>query len=455
MAVVVEEMCEQTTRGCKTLVVGLGKTGLSCARYLTRRGAEVAVTDTRVAPPELETARQELPEMPLFLGGFSESAFARAEQIVVSPGVSRKHPLIEAAGTRGVEVIGDVELFARAALAPVIAVTGSNGKSTVTTWVGEMARAAGRTTRVGGNLGTPALEILQDEEPDLYVLELSSFQLETTWSLAPAAAAVLNLSPDHLDRYASVAEYAAAKQRIFRHAAVQVVNADDRLASSLVDAGRPVRRFTLAEPGGEEYGIAEHAGSEWLMRGAQPVLPVNALRIPGRHNVANALAALALGDAAGLPEAAMVRALRSFHGLPHRMQWVAEFNEVTWYNDSKGTNPGATCAAASGLRQPLVLLAGGDGKGADFSPLRDALAGKARAVILFGRDAPLIESALKGVVPVRHAASLQEAVRLASRTAEPGDAVLLSPACASFDMFSGYEQRGQVFMDAVRGLANG
>jgi UDP-N-acetylmuramoylalanine--D-glutamate ligase len=353
-----------------------------------------------------------------------------------------------------VVVIGDIELFARAAVAPVIAVTVSNGKSTVTTWVGEMARAAGRITRVGGNLGTPALDILQDEEPDLYVLELSSFQLETTWSLAPAAAAVLNLSPDHLDRYSGVAEYAAAKQRIFRHAAVQVVNADDRLASALVDPRRPVRRFTLAKPGDDEYGVAEHAGAEWLTRGGQPVVPVNALRVSGRHNVANALAALALGDAAGLPEAALVRALQNFQGLPHRMQWVAELNGVSWYNDSKGTNPGATCAAASGLQQPLVLLAGGDAKGADFSPLRDVLAGKARAVILFGRDAPLIESVLDGVVPVHHATSLQEAVRLASRTAQPGDAVLLSPACASFDMFSGYEQRGRVFMDAVRSLAH-
>jgi UDP-N-acetylmuramoylalanine--D-glutamate ligase len=452
MAVVVEKMCEQVARGRKTLVVGLGKTGMSCARYLVRCGSEVAVTDTRVAPPELEAARQELPEMPLFLGAFSESAFARAEQIVVSPGVSRNHPLIEAAAARGVEVIGDIELFARAAAAPVVAVTGSNGKSTVTTWVGEMARAAGCVTRVGGNLGTPALEMLQDEEPDLYVLELSSFQLETTWSLATVAAALLNMSPDHLDRYASVEDYAAAKQRIFRHAAVQVVNADDPLAVSLVDTARPVRRFTLAEPGSEDYGIAIHAGSEWLMRGPQPVLPVHALRLAGRHNAANALAALALGDAAGLPEAAMVRALESFRGLPHRMQWVAEVNQVTWYNDSKGTNPGATCAAAGGLQKPLVLLAGGDGKGADFSPLRDALAGKARAVILFGRDARLIESALDGIVPVQHAASLQEAVKLASRTARPGDAVLLSPACASFDMFRNYEQRGQVYMDCVRSL---
>jgi len=305
-------MLEQAHRGRRTLVVGLGKTGLSCARYLQRQGAEVAVTDTRLSPPALEAAREELPETPLFLGDFYKSAFERADQIVVSSGVSRKHPLIRSAEVRGAEIVGDVELFARAARAPVTAITGSNGKSTVTTWVAEMARAAGCSTRVGGNLGTPVLELLEDEEPDFYVLELSSFQLETTQSLKPAVAALLNLSPDHMDRYASIEEYATVKQRILEHAGIQVINADDARVSVMADSRRPVRRFTLGEPSGSDYGVAVHQGAQWLMRGAEPVLPAAEFFIHGRHNLANALAALAIADAMGLAEDAVLRALKAY-----------------------------------------------------------------------------------------------------------------------------------------------
>lgn len=453
MAVVFESMLEEAYRGRKTLVVGLGRTGLSCARYLKRLGAEVAMTDTRLDPPALERVREELPETPLFLGDFSKSAFEQADQIVVSPGVSCAHPLIEVAMMRGAEVVGDVELFARAARAPIIAITGSNGKSTVTTWVGEMARAAGLDVRVGGNLGTPVLELLEESEPDFYVVELSSFQLETTESLTPAVATVLNISADHMDRYASLDEYAATKQRALAQARVQVINADDARVSAMASEKRNIRRFTLAQPHGDDYGVATRDSREWLMRGSEPVLPVAELRVRGRHNVANALAVLAIADAMGIADAAVRRALAGFSGLPHRMQWVADIRGVTWFNDSKGTNPGATCAAVQGMESPVVLLAGGTGKDADFSVLREVLADHARGVVLFGRDAQEIESAIGDVVPVTRAKDLEDAVHRAAELALPGDAVLLSPACASFDMFRDYAERGERFVDAVGRLA--
>ncbi|MDE2089008.1 MAG: UDP-N-acetylmuramoyl-L-alanine--D-glutamate ligase [Gammaproteobacteria bacterium] len=433
----------------KILIVGLGKTGLSCARYLSARGLEVAVTDSRDQPPGLERLREELPDVALFLGGFDASAFASAEQLVVSPGVSLRTPVIAEALRRGVPVLGDVELFARAARAPVVAVTGSNGKSTVTTLAGEMARRAGREVRVGGNLGTPALELLGATEPDLYVLELSSFQLETTQTLNAKSAAVLNVSPDHMDRYRDVQEYAAAKARVYRGDGCRVVNADDPRVLAMVVPGRRVLRFTLEAPRADDFGLLARGGEAWLAHGGEAWLAERELRVSGRHNTANALAALALGHSVGLEREPMLQTLREFQGLPHRTQWVAERDGVRWYNDSKGTNVGATLAALQGMPGKLVLIAGGDGKGADFTPLRAACAAKARAVVLIGRDAPLIEAALAGVVPVMRAAGMDQAVAEARRLAQPGDAVLLSPACASFDMFSGYEERGRVFTDAV------
>jgi UDP-N-acetylmuramoylalanine--D-glutamate ligase len=455
----------------KVLVIGLGKTGLSCARYLTRLGEQVAVTDDRMDPPGLAVLADELPDVALFLGRFEPDAFAHAEQIVVSPGVSLRHPLISEARARGIEVIGDIELFARAvrggtsvagggmpgataAGVPVIAITGSNGKSTVTTLVGEMARAAGRAAKVGGNLGTPALDLLSDAEdqPELYVLELSSFQLESTFTLAPRAAVILNISHDHMDRYSGLDEYAKAKQRIYRNAEVQIVNLDDAHAARLADTARDCIGYGLQTPQTDSYGIAEHNGQVWLMHGAQPLLPAGEIRMAGRHNLSNALAALALGDAVGLSRAAMCETLRTFGGLAHRTQWVAESNGVVWYNDSKGTNIGATLAAVQGMDRPVVLIAGGQGKGADFRMLRDGLQGKVRAVVLIGEDAPLLETALQGVTQLVRADSMETAVAHAARLARPGDAVLLSPACASFDMFEGYDHRGQVFMDAVRRL---
>lgn len=438
----------------RTLVVGLGKTGLSCARYLRAQGVAVAVTDSRTEPPGLAELRAELPDVALFLGGFRPEVFAAAERLVVSPGVPVARPEIQAAAGRGVPVIGDIELFAAAARAPIVAITGSNGKSTVTSLVGMMARLAGRRVAVGGNLGEPALDLLGDAV-ELYVLELSSFQLETTASLRPRVATVLNLSADHMDRYPDLAAYAAAKARIFRSAEVAVVNLDDPAVCAMPTGGAAVCGFTLGAPSADAFGIRELDGTPWLCRGAEPWLPAAELGIAGRHNLANALAALALGEAAGLPRDAMLAALRAFRGLPHRSELVAVHGGLRWYDDSKGTNPGATVAALEGLVPAgsggrVVLIAGGDGKGADFAPLAAAAERAARAVVLIGRDAPQIAAVLAGRVPVHRAADMEDAVRQAAALAVPGDCVLLSPACASFDMFESYAHRGEVFAAAVR-----
>jgi UDP-N-acetylmuramoylalanine--D-glutamate ligase len=451
MTVPAEKMTERFNRSCRTLVIGLGETGLSVARYLLRHDVTVAIVDSRENPPGLERLRNELPaDVALFLGGFRDEAFARAEQIVVSPGVPLALPQIAAARARGVAVIGDIELFAQAATAPVIAVTGSNGKSTVVTLLGAMARRAGLDARVGGNIGTPALDLLEDHEPDLYVLELSSFQLETLQSLCPCAAVVLNVSEDHLDRYRDLQEYAAAKQVIYHNADIQVVNRDDPVAAALADSSGPQVGFGSREPTGDDYGLVSHAGELWLARGDERLLPAAAVRMAGRHNLTNALAALALGEAAALPLDAMLETLTEFQGLPHRMQLVAEHHGVRWYNDSKGTNVGATLAAIAGIDTGLVLIAGGDGKGADFSALATALQGKGRGAVLIGRDAPLLENVLQDVLPLARATDMREAVRLAAAMAQPGDAVLLSPACASTDMYRNYAERGEKFMQAVQ-----
>ena len=438
----------------KVLVVGLGKTGLSCARFLTRQGAAVAVTDTRLHPPGLDALRGELQDAALFLGGFDRAAFEAAGLIVVSPGVSVQEPLIRQARARGVPVVGDIELFARAVRAPVAAITGSNGKSTTTMLLGEMARIAGRRVSVGGNLGDPALDLL-DPVVELYVLELSSFQLETTDSLRPAVAVVLNVSPDHLDRYDSLEDYAAAKARVFRHAGVAVVNLDDPRVVAM-PGGERRAGFTLSEPGPHDYGLRTYDGTAWLCAGTEPVVPVGEMALAGRHNLANGLAALAMADAMGLPRAAAREALCTFGGLAHRTQLVAEVRGVRYYDDSKGTNVGATIAALEGFEDETpartVLIAGGDGKGQDFSALGPILARTARCVVLIGRDAGLIEAVLGPSVARVHAADMAEAVSLAARHAVPGDRVLLSPACASFDMFRNYEHRGEVFAQAVRGL---
>lgn len=455
MAATARAMTQHFDKAGRTLVVGLGETGLSVARYLSREGVPVAIVDSRDNPPGLERLRTELPaDAGLFLGGFSSEAFAHAEQIVISPGVSLDEPAVREAVSRGIPVVGDVELFAQAATAPVAAVTGSNGKSTVVTLLNAMAQQAGVDVRTGGNIGTPALDLIGDKEPDLYILELSSFQLETLYSLQPKVAVVLNVSEDHMDRYAGIDAYAAAKQRIYREAGVQVVNADDARAAALADHGRPVVGFTLSEPMADGWGIREQHGEPWLAKGDDCLLPVSAVSMTGRHNLANALAALAMGEVLGFDRKAMIETLTGFHGLPHRMQLVTRRHGVAWVNDSKGTNVGATLAAIEGIDAKVVLIAGGDGKGADFSGLRDVLARKGRAAVLIGKDAPQLQALLEGVLPVAVADDMTRAVREADALAEPGDTVLLSPACASTDMFRNFVERGEVFMDAVRGLGS-
>jgi UDP-N-acetylmuramoylalanine--D-glutamate ligase len=434
-----------------TVIVGLGATGLSAARFLARHGEPFAVTDSRPRPPGLTDLSREFPDVPRALGCFDRALCLTARRLIVSPGVALWEPVLVEARAQGVEVVGDIEVFARHARAPVVAVTGTNGKSTVTSIVKEMARAAKLAVRAGGNLGPPALELLDDREPDLYVLELSSFQLESTDSLKPTAAVVLNITPDHWDRYATLDAYAKAKRRVYRGAGTQIINRDDSLVAAMAEPDRPVLRFTLGAPGPACFGLIPEEGGAWLAYEDEWLMPVADLPIPGRHNVANALAALALGTAVGLPREAMLGALRRFHGLPHRCQWVGRAGGIDWYNDSKGTNVGATCAALRGLcaERPVVLLAGGDGKGADFTPLASACDG-VRAVVILGRDGPLIARALRGVVPVTRASDLTDAVSRAAGLARSGDAVLLSPACASFDMFRDYVERGERFVAAVR-----
>jgi len=434
------------------VVVGLGKTGASCLRYLAGRGIPVSATDTRTAPPGLAALGELAGRLDIRLGGFDLSLLDGATQLLMSPGVSLDEPIAAQARARGIEVLGDIELFARAAQAPVVGITGTNGKSTVTCLVAHMAETAGRRVLAGGNLGEPALDLLRYPPPDLYVLELSSFQLETTVSLNLLGAVVLNVTADHLDRYASVAHYARAKERIFARAATVVLNADDPWVAAMRRPDKPTLTFSILR-GDTDYCLIEDDGAGvFLARRGERLLDIARLKISGRHNAANALAALALGEAAGLPTRAMLAALESFAGLPHRCAWVADIGGVRYLDDSKGTNVGATAAAIAGIRQPLVVIAGGEGKGQDFAPLADAFRGKVRHAVLIGKDAAAMARALEGVCSVEQAASMPAAVLAAARSARAGDTVLLSPACASLDMFRDYAERGEVFAAAVRNL---
>jgi UDP-N-acetylmuramoylalanine--D-glutamate ligase len=442
-----------------SLVVGLGKTGASCVRYLTKHGVDVAATDSRSAPPGLAQIGHLAKTLEIRLGGFDLTLLDGVSQVLISPGVSLDEPIARAARVRGIEVVGDVELFARAVRAPVIGITGTNGKSTVTSLVASMAGAAGRRVLAGGNLGVPALELLDQPVPDLYVLELSSFQLETTSSLKLLAAVVLNVTADHLDRYPSVAAYADAKARIFLHAATGVLNIDDPVVAAMQgegttmsSGGRVCRTFSTQRTDAD-YALLRRDGRVYLTRHGEALLDTRRLKISGLHNAANALAALALGDAAGLPPAAMLDALESFPGLPHRSAWVAEIGGVRYVDDSKGTNVGATLAAVAGFEVPLVLIAGGVGKGQDFAPLAAAFANRVRHAVLIGQDAPAMERALAGVCVTERAVSMADAVAAAARAARSGDTVLLSPACASLDMFRDYGHRGDEFAAAVQALA--
>ena len=440
---------QQTASNPRSVIVGLGRTGVSCARHLAARGHNLVVTDSRASPPGLPELRRLVPDATTVLGGFDPALLEGADQIIVSPGVSLREPFLQQAAARGLDLIGDIELFAREAGGRVIGITGTNGKSTVTTLVGEMAKAAGILVRVGGNLGEPALDLLAGPPAAMYVLELSSYQLETTYSLQLEAAAILNVTPDHLDRYRDVAEYAAAKARIFERCLTAVVNLDDELVIRMTRPGQRHLGFSLSRTDAD-FRLLVRDGKDWLAAGSETLMPVDALRLPGRHNAANALAALAVGTACGMPRAAMTGVLARFEGLPHRSQLVAEARGVRWIDDSKGTNVGATQAAIAGLPGPLVLIAGGDGKGQDFTPLAAACRGKVRDALLIGRDARVIGAAIAGSCAIHYANSMEAAVASAARLAQSGDSVLLSPACASFDMFRDYAHRGDVFAAAAR-----
>jgi UDP-N-acetylmuramoylalanine--D-glutamate ligase len=437
--------------GTRALVLGLGRTGLSSARYLDRKGLRVRVADTREQPPGIAALREQVPSAEVRTGAFEPGLLEGVSQVVISPGLSLREPVAADALSRGLPVVGDIELFAREARAPVAAITGTNGKSTVTALLAELASAAGCRAVAGGNLGEPALDLLERPVPGLYVLELSSFQLETTHSLETATATVLNVTPDHLDRYDSLADYAAAKARIFDGCEVAVVNADDPVVREMPRTGQRVISFGL-DTAGADYALAHSPDPALACRG-EPLLPVSAMRLQGLHNVANALAALAMCEALELPRASVLDALAAFNGLPHRARFVADVRGVRYVNDSKGTNVGATIAAVAGMAGPLVLIAGGDGKGQDFGPLRDAFRGKVRHAVLIGRDGPALAAVLDGVCSIEPAADMAAAVRAASAAAQPGDTVLLSPACASLDMFRDYAHRGDVFAAAVRSLA--
>jgi UDP-N-acetylmuramoylalanine--D-glutamate ligase len=379
--------------GSRALVLGLGRTGLSCARYLQRKGLEVRVADTRADPPGAAALREQVPAAELRIGAFQPSLLDDVAQVVISPGLALGEPVAAEALQRGLPVVGDIELFARETQAPVAAITGTNGKSTVTALLAELASAAGRTAVAGANLGEPALDLLERPVPQLYVLELSSFQLETTYTLETATATVLNVTPDHLDRYRTLDDYAAAKARIFEGCDVAVVNADDPRVRAMPRAGQRVITFSLQDPAAD-YFLAREPELVLTCRG-EALLPMSALKLQGEHNAANALAALAMCEALELPRAPVLGALASFGGLPHRSQWVADLDGVRFVNDSKGTNVGATIAAVSGLAGPLVLIAGGDGKNQDFDELRPVCRGKVRHVVLIGRDAPATRSSVR------------------------------------------------------------
>jgi UDP-N-acetylmuramoylalanine--D-glutamate ligase len=446
-------------QGKNVLVLGLGDTGLSSLRWLAKRGARLRAADSRAAPPALGALRAELPAVEARLGEFGEALLEGVDAIVASPGIALREPVLRAALARGIEVVGDIEIFAREVArrspgARVLGITGTNGKSTVTALAGAMGRAAGYETIVAGNIGLPVLDALDAPEAagaQLYVVELSSYQLETTASLRLDAAAMLNLTQDHMDRYDSMVAYAQAKQRIFAHAATRIVNRDDAWSRGMADGN--ALSFGLGVPRSDsEWGLDESRAH--MRRGSDDLIALDDMAMKGLHNAANAMAAHALMSAIGAPREPLARALREFKGLEHRVELVADTKGVRFYDDSKGTNVGAAVAALEGFRDPVVLIAGGDGKGQDFAPLAPAVKARARAVVLIGRDAPAIAAALAAAhVPLARATSMEEAVETAFALAQPGDAVLLSPACASFDMFRNYKHRGEVFAAAARAIA--
>jgi len=433
------------------VVVGLGQTGLSVVPHLLSLGYDTEVHDSRDLPPQLSILRNVFPNVVVRTGKFDAGRFCEADLLVLSPGVPLSDPAIAQAVKAKVETIGDIELFARAAKAPIVAISGANGKSTVSALAAEILSAAGLDTRLGGNIGVPAMQLLQEEEPDIYVLELSSFQLESTSSLNALAATVLNVSEDHMDRYENIGEYADTKARIFSGDGTMVLNRDDDRVAEMARFGRKQIFFGLSEPENEtDYGVREVDGILWLVKGQQLLLPANEIPLPGRHNISNVLAAYALTSVMDVSTKVANQAIHKFHGLPHRCQLVTESGGVKWIDDSKATNVGSAVAALTGMDTAVIWIAGGEGKDADFFPLMLAAKSHVSHAILIGRDASLIEAAVKDVVPVHHASNMTDAVRQAHKLSKRGDIVLLSPACASFDMFDNFNHRGEVFAKNVR-----
>ncbi|MEI7842279.1 MAG: UDP-N-acetylmuramoyl-L-alanine--D-glutamate ligase [Gallionellaceae bacterium] len=447
------------------LVLGLGETGVSLVRWMLAHGAKVRVADSRDAPSTLTMIQANFPQVEVRCGIFRSELLDDIELIAISPGIAMAEPLVQKALARGIPVVGDIEIFAQSLpkenRPKIIAITGANGKTTVTSMVGAMCRAAGLDTEVAGNISPAVLDVLvqrKGKHPDVWVLELSSFQLETTYTLNADAATVLNISEDHMDRYANIGAYIAAKARIFRsdgRGSVQVLNRDDAESLAMGLRERLIQTFGVASPNMEKHdlGIEQENDEVWLVEGTRRLLNAVELKVVGMHNISNALAAISLCRAVGIPMPPLLSALREFRGLPHRVEKVAEINDVTYFDDSKGTNVGATVAALDGLGRPTIIILGGDGKGQDFTPLQNAVAKHARVAVLIGRDAEKIAAALHECgVPLMFAKDLPEAVRTSAAEAQPGDAVLLSPACASFDMFKNYEHRAEVFVSAVREL---
>jgi len=442
-----------------SVVVGLGTTGFSCVRYLVSTGKACKVIDSRESPPELEALRNEFPDVEYELGDFNSETINSADQLIVSPGVSLQTPEIAAAINAGVPVTGDVDIFSRVCSAPVVGITGSNGKSTVVSMLACILQASGMRAAVGGNLdaglGRPALDLL-DQDADVYALELSSFQLETTAHLNAEVAALLNLTEDHMDRYNDMAGYAAAKQRVFVGAKKLVVNRDQPETWPAAESAASRWDFGFSRPGPRGVVLLENDSGQFIALHHESIVPVSELKVIGQHNIANAMAAVAIALALDIDKGCIRAGIRDFPGLPHRCQWIATHEGVDYYNDSKGTNVGATVAAVEGLGQRIsghiILIAGGEGKGADFAPLSAVINQWARVVVLIGRDAAELAGSLDPDVETHFAATMDEAVSVAQQKANPGDAVLLSPACASFDMFDNFRQRGHAFIYAVRAM---
>lgn len=435
------------------VIIGLGVTGISVARYLTREGKTFSVVDSSLSAQALTGFKQEFPEVHVVEGPLDYAQWGAVSQIILSPGVARDTPAVAAAIAAGIEVIGDIELFVRAATAPIVAITGSNGKTTVTTLVGQMASCAGVKVGVGGNVGVPALDILSDDV-ELYVLELSSFQLESIELLNAEVATVLNVSPDHMDRYKDLHEYMRTKQRIYFGAATSVCNRDDPLTQPPVAADRRYVSFGSSAPDLKQWGLTREGETTFITKGLEKLLNLEAIKLRGTHNALNALAALAIGEAVSLPMAAMLNALKSYQGLAHRCEFITTIGEVHFYNDSKATNVGAAIAAVEGLASAknIILIAGGDGKGADFSALKGVARQHIKALVTIGADGEKIAAVCGDYCAVSSASNLRDAIKRCQQLAAPGDVVLLSPACASFDMFKSYQDRGQQFRQCVESL---